>query len=926
VLHILSPIVRQIREMNSRLPKRRKTTLDPRGNITVDEFYFRHDTWCRMVPLSVDWLKRVVCRLADGIWWEAVVDVASEIQISVDNMSGDIIVQGVMPTWKANLALNEVDTFTAILEMAFHGFGGGGARMSELESPTMLHCLYSNDAIYYSLGSIKVFNHASRKHRQVERKLPRVISRFFLLFRSLIQSHNHLFSPEDIGLLLPSRKDRVDFGIRHVVREIFDLHSLPDMTQVRHLWAGVSNYVTGCVKREMFCSSSEAGATKMGHSMITHSLKYSSEIVGSDEAHFDCYHEAIGDPSVKKMEESSDEVLSLYYIREAMRLRHGMVHGSNYLSSDQKELVEFAYGSGGSNVHCIALLGPGEGKSECYIIPTMARHLANQRAKTIIHISPYCFLMGYQYANATAVFTKHSLKDITTAAFTGGEISEGNLPEELQNSECLPHLMFLNLEAMHNLFHYFPQTLRSWRKSIDKIVIDEAHTILTELSFREKYSVYSCLPALGIPIVLMTGSLPLFSVPRFTKRLGLSLYEDGRDMKVVRGGRFIGDFPSGFVISVEVCDKYLANVVDFVMGKVGSGPCAEFAAHVFVSEKREGTHIFNALSSRLTCRLVTSETDIQEVREAADSWCRGLIDVLITTSIGLVGNENPRCRYLAMAGHFFDLMQVVQAMGRLRSPMRAETGAIFIAAPSRPPDHRYAQDEHLWTRLCHEQFMNVDNRDEFDKTLTSKGVFDWLIDASVGKSSCSVLQMALLFGKQVSNCGACLYCRRLPVQSMQLHCDLILSMNRQHDRSTARILRRLMAVCLACGQESCRGLPILRGRGSASLPENRGCCFSWNRCYKCGVSDHDRKQCFDNTYMYNVACCECWVLKNISGTYRHETSNCPTKGRLRRLLSHHYMAANIEESFKDYIESIYTSRESFTRFMARMDDMYNRVK
>jgi hypothetical protein len=135
----------------------------------------------------------------------------------------------------------------------------------------------------------------------------------------------------------------------------------------------------------------------------------------------------------------------------------------------------------------------------------------------------------------------------------------------------------------------------------------------------------------------------------------------------------------------------------------------------------------------------------------------------------------------------------------------------------------------------------------------------------------------------------------------------------------------LIEVCLACGKSTCRGLPVLRGPGSASLPENSACCFSWNKCYKCGVSEHDRKkECFNNTYMFNRCCCECWVFKNVSGTYRHEISNCPTKGRLRRLLSHHYMVTNVTESFKDYIEAIYTSRESFSEFMAGLDEIYNK--
>ena len=45
VLHSLSPMVRQLREMHRRLPKRRKTTLDVAGNIVVDQFFFLFDDW-----------------------------------------------------------------------------------------------------------------------------------------------------------------------------------------------------------------------------------------------------------------------------------------------------------------------------------------------------------------------------------------------------------------------------------------------------------------------------------------------------------------------------------------------------------------------------------------------------------------------------------------------------------------------------------------------------------------------------------------------------------------------------------------------------------------------------------------------------------------------------------------------------------------
>jgi hypothetical protein len=103
-----------------------------------------------------------------------------------------------------------------------------------------------------------------------------------------------------------------------VIRNIFNLDSLPDMTQVRQFWAGVSNFVTGVPDRNNVLTSSALGASKMGHSSLTHAMAYSSEQVG-DESHFNAYHFAIGDTSYQ-MSQLQCSTLSLGDIRMAMSL------------------------------------------------------------------------------------------------------------------------------------------------------------------------------------------------------------------------------------------------------------------------------------------------------------------------------------------------------------------------------------------------------------------------------------------------------------------------------------------------------------------------------------------------------------------------------------------------------------------------------
>ncbi|KAI2489623.1 hypothetical protein MHU86_24971 [Fragilaria crotonensis] len=231
VIHILSPMVRQIREMHRRLPKRRKTTLDAIGNITVDQFTFLYDDWSQIVPRT-DFL----CGKQSPSWrlgyGGSQLLISTNVKVRVNEDTGDIFLVDISPAWKPVplLPIDQWDSLTALLEMSFHGFGGGSARMTELAEPTMFHCVFSNQTIYYSLSSLKGFNNTSRrKHKEVERKLPPLICRYFLLFRSLLQANKSILRDDDGGcsrLIFPSRNNPADFGPSHVIRDLFTLSSI----------------------------------------------------------------------------------------------------------------------------------------------------------------------------------------------------------------------------------------------------------------------------------------------------------------------------------------------------------------------------------------------------------------------------------------------------------------------------------------------------------------------------------------------------------------------------------------------------------------------------------------------------------------------------------------------------------------------------
>jgi hypothetical protein len=90
LIHIISPMIRQIRVMHQRIPKRRKTTIDTKGNIIVDQFSFPFHDWSQIVPRTELLMRDTISHLANGFWWEPVVDPASNVKVRVDDETGNV--------------------------------------------------------------------------------------------------------------------------------------------------------------------------------------------------------------------------------------------------------------------------------------------------------------------------------------------------------------------------------------------------------------------------------------------------------------------------------------------------------------------------------------------------------------------------------------------------------------------------------------------------------------------------------------------------------------------------------------------------------------------------------------------------------------------------------------------------------------------
>jgi hypothetical protein len=133
-------------------------------------------------------------------------------------------------------------------------------------------------------------------------------------------------------------------------------------------------------------------------------------------------------------------------------------------------------------------------------------------------------------------------------------------------------------------------------------------------------------------------------------------------------------------------------------------------------------------------------------------------------------------------------MQIVQAFGRLRNYMRVSTGQVLFAVPEQLSESRILEDRQRFTRLSNEKFISADDYCQYKATLSSKGVHDWLIDASLGQNDCALKILSTSFGKEVDNCGACPFCRMIPARIVQREAELRMQKETQNRHATERVL------------------------------------------------------------------------------------------------------------------------------------------
>lgn len=927
VMSTLAPFVRWMREMQNAKPKTKRGSLDEFGNISVDHFDFPLEIWSQLLPHSIKALTFVLKKMVVPSSWKALenfLDTSIAVDVTISDDDRDLLLREVQQVkFRDGIPRDVVDQLQAHLLLAFHGYGGGGMRFSELQEGnlSMGHCTWHQRTVYYSATPIKSFSTWTPGREEVWRKLPRSIARFFLIYRHFLRSTD---APRRKPVMF---RDGANYGPSSVIRDFFSFDETPSMTVVRHLWAMIANVRFGSQVWDKLLEDEvdPVAASKMGHSHVTHAGSYSANILGREEYLFANYHLALGGLPEEPMPKKSD--LSVPELMTGLEQMYG--HGAAFRSNAQKDLVRFA--STSNRIHCLADLPCGMGKSLAWTLPLIAGRLAGKERKSTMVILPYRLLAAFHFRTLQAKLKELAI-GIEVAFFE--KIEQGRLPESLadvggRGAKLLPSITFFSLDAVRCLVQYHSLQIRNWVKAglLGQWIIDEVHTYQAEEAFRISYDKgLAKLSQFKVPVIAMSGTLPNFLFGPTARKLGLTVSADDSKLGVftIRCHDLVGSFPSGFKIDAQQVPSVSDSTFKAASRHLFRHP--NDSVHIFVSTRDEADSLAKRFKdAKMDADVVRRGLPIDQVLEVGERWRAGKLRILVTTSCGLVGIESPSCSMLIVHGYLYSLLQVVQAIGRLRPSHRKPYGRIAFFVPEVSPGlvQRKQADEINFQRQVATGWCDEDDDDSFNLACTTDAVVQFLED----NTQCRVVSLSKRFGRESpGECGGvCDVCRKTAKRIVtQQKISKAQQRHRDNVNDTLKLIERLRVHQLCCRMPICVGTRHSKHDSS---------CSEKGKCWYCCEYGHPANLCKEKPNLKQLltgkACVECLLWKEY-GCYHdsHDNPICmEAKHRLERLVQIDYFSRPKPRSmsYRQFFIGIFASEENYFAWGAKMAAKYNLV-
>ena len=382
------------------------------------------------------------------------------------------------------------------------------------------------------------------------------------------------------------------------------------------------------------------------------------------------------------------------------------------------------------------------------MVPTMASYLSGRHVGLRIVILPYKFLLGHIVHHATSMLGLLAEK-LRVCFLDSSQIDKETCPAVLVEKD-VPSLLFLNLDGAALLIRFHMARLQCLAKHhiLKRIYLDEFQQLIVEYGFRASYQCLQELGRIGVPIMCLSGSMPIDIAMSLMSYCGLVQTPDSGSLDVVAPSDPVGD---GFSFGLDVVSDVAKAIIDFVLNsRVG-------ACHVLCSSIPLVSTVTIELSKTLRVLSVTGNSSCQDQIRCAKNWSKGEYDVLVSTVVGLVGNENKACRTIVVGGFLFNVSSLVQAIGRLRPTQRGPDSKVKVFRfPFRSVDRSDAleRSEALFNEVVQAGCLNVSDKEFFTRVYSPIGLQEVLSM----KNGCYLQQLSGCFGFARLQCNRCDLC------------------------------------------------------------------------------------------------------------------------------------------------------------------------
>ena len=605
--HVISPLIKRVKHMHSQKIDVRHKQLKENGDIIIDNYYFQKCQWSMLVPKIISKFDTILSEVFVDLYWKDIVNVSNNIHVSQKldrqlytvnellhydafiNVNGKITNLSDCQIHLANKD-NEIDMLCGLVMICLHGLGLGATRIAEICRLQQHQIYWKNDSFYYITCSHKRPSCKSDSRKIVTHKLPPEISRYLLLYDYIGMSYypgrDEFLFPRCI---IDSTAETTYGNNQHfygIFSSFFEFEMNCNGLVMRHLYTSICNYIFPSDKNIQNASATTVGiiAEMSGHSIETHDLYYSSCI--DKEGFFDKYHSSLGATISNNANLFAPfKIASDSDILNCLKVLYGT--NATFFNNLQQQMVTDSINNCLSHTFCG--IGCGGGKSLCWLLPTIDRIMKNTSPKMVLVVIPYCFLVQHHYHKSLQVTS--ITKSFGVEMLTGAMVSESVLPNVFRDLASLPSILYLSLEAFVKVvkYHFAFIEIMISKSLIHKVFIDECHTVLSELHFREKYYEIGKISAIGLPIMACSGSYPRGLIDDFTH----FVFGSPRYIKyncLIDESLFGTKLPK---LEVSISDDYLKETCKFVRAFLKQ--FSNYHVHVIVSTKDEGRFIYLVL-------------------------------------------------------------------------------------------------------------------------------------------------------------------------------------------------------------------------------------------------------------------------------------------------------------------------------------------